>query len=57
MQLGSPLVAQWRELAELAYLWQAPHRISGDRLRAAIGEVPKTPFTSAIRSALDPLSR
>jgi len=41
-----------RELAEIAYLWRVPHRISGDKLEAAIGEVPHTPFETAIAAAL-----
>jgi nucleoside-diphosphate-sugar epimerase len=57
IQLMSPFVAHWRELSELAYLWKVPHRISGEKLKAAIGEVPKTPLAEAIRDALDPLSR
>ena len=27
-----------RELSELEYLWRVPHRISGDKLKAAIGD-------------------
>ena len=41
-----------RELSEIGYLWQVPHRISGDRLRAAIGEVPHTPLTTAVARSL-----
>jgi hypothetical protein len=41
-----------RELAEMSYLWQRPHRIAGNKLRAAIGDVPHTPFAKAIRNAL-----
>ena len=55
--LMSPLVASWRELSELSYLWRIPHRIRGEALRGAVGELPRTPFSQAIRAALDPLSR
>ncbi len=41
-----------RELAEISYLWQRPHRIAGNKLRAAISDVPHTPFPKAIRNAL-----
>jgi hypothetical protein len=41
-----------RELAELEYLWRVPHRISGDKLKAAIGEVPHTPLSNAVAAAL-----
>lgn len=44
-----------RELAELEYLWRVPHRISGDKLQAAIGDVPHTPLPDAIRESLKAL--
>jgi nucleoside-diphosphate-sugar epimerase len=44
-----------RELAELEYLWRVPHRIAGDRLRAAIGSVPYTPLPQAVAAALKEL--
>lgn len=46
------LMAMGRELAELEYLWQVPHRISGDKLEAAIGEIPHTPLPKAIAASL-----
>ncbi len=53
LMLMSPFVADARELVELRYLWEVPHRISGERLRAVIGELPQTPLEDAIRAALD----
>jgi nucleoside-diphosphate-sugar epimerase len=50
------ILALGRELAEIAYLWEVPHRIDGDRLRAAIGEVPHTPLDQAIAHAVDALA-
>lgn len=44
-----------RELAELEYLWRVPHRISGDKLKTAIGEIPHTPLPAAIAAALKQL--
>jgi hypothetical protein len=44
-----------RALAELEYLWRVPHRISGDKLQAAIGDVPHTPLPDAIRESLKAL--
>ncbi len=41
-----------RELSELEYLWRVPHRISGDKLKAAIGEIPHTPLPDAIKASL-----
>jgi nucleoside-diphosphate-sugar epimerase len=46
------LMALSRELSELEYLWQVPHRISGDKLAAAIGDVPHTPLPNAIVASL-----
>lgn len=44
-----------RELAEIDYLWRIPHRISGEKLNAALGEVPHTPLPKAIGAALKAL--
>lgn len=46
------LLALGRELAEIEYLWRVPHRISGDKLQAAIGDVPHTPLLKALRASL-----
>jgi hypothetical protein len=46
------LLAIGRELSELEYLWRVPHAISGDKLRATIGEIPHTPLTEAIARSL-----
>ena len=46
------LLALGRELSELEYLWRVPHRISGDKLKAAIGEIPHTPLPQAIAASL-----
>jgi nucleoside-diphosphate-sugar epimerase len=46
-----------RELAELEYLWRVPHRISGDKLKAAIGKVPHTPLSDAVAATLRQLDR
>jgi nucleoside-diphosphate-sugar epimerase len=46
------MFAMGRELAEIAYLWEVPHRISGDRLKAALGEVPHTPLDQAVAASL-----
>ncbi len=52
IHLLSPVVPLPRELSELAYLWKVPHRIAGDKLKAAIGEVPHTPLDTAVARAL-----
>jgi nucleoside-diphosphate-sugar epimerase len=46
------LMALGRELSELEYLWRVPHRISGDKLKAAIGKIPDTPLPKAIAASL-----
>lgn len=55
LRLASPVVPMFRELAEMSYLWEVPHRISGDKLAAAIGDIPHTPFEAAVAAALDEL--
>jgi nucleoside-diphosphate-sugar epimerase len=49
--IGS-LWSMGRELTEIGYLWQAPHRIDGAKLTAAIGEVPHTPLATAVTRSL-----
>ncbi len=46
------VLAIGRELSELEYLWRVPHRISGDKLRSAIGDVPDTPFPKSVAVTL-----
>ncbi len=48
----SLLVPLSRELSEMAYLWKEPHRIDGDKLKAAIGEIPHTPLDVAVEHTL-----
>ena len=50
-----PFVPLRRELSEIAYLWHEPHRIDGDKLKAAIGDVPHTPLDVAVARALQDL--
>jgi nucleoside-diphosphate-sugar epimerase len=46
------MLALGRELSELEYLWRVPHRISGEKLKSAIGDVPATPFPAAVAESL-----
>ena len=41
-----------RELTDIGYLWQVPHRIDGSKLAAAIGQVPHTPLETAVTRSL-----
>jgi nucleoside-diphosphate-sugar epimerase len=52
LHMLSPFVPLPRELSEMAYLWRVPHRIAGEKLKAAIGEVPHTPLDTAVARAL-----
>jgi nucleoside-diphosphate-sugar epimerase len=52
-----PMVPLCRELSEIAYLWNEPHRIDGGKLAAAIGDVPRTPLDVAVERALEDLRR
>jgi nucleoside-diphosphate-sugar epimerase len=52
LRLLSPVVPIFRELAEMAYLWREPHEIDGSKLKAAIEDVPSTPFTAAVSATV-----
>ncbi len=52
IRLLRPILTMSRELAEIEYLWRIPHRISGTRLKATIGDIPETQFDRAVASAL-----
>jgi nucleoside-diphosphate-sugar epimerase len=41
-----------RELSEIGYLWQVPHRIADSKLAATIGTVPHTPLQTAVARSL-----
>jgi nucleoside-diphosphate-sugar epimerase len=46
------MLALGRELSELEYLWRVPHRLSGERLKAALGDIPHTPLPVALAATL-----
>ena len=52
IRAGGLFNAMWREIAEMSYLWFTPHRLSGRKLAAAVGELPQTPAREAVRQAL-----
>ena len=52
IRIGGVLVPMWRELAEMQYLWDTPHALSGTKLAALIGPEPRTPLSRAICAAL-----
>jgi nucleoside-diphosphate-sugar epimerase len=49
------LTAMGREISEIGYLWQVPHRIDGRKLHSAIGRIPSTPLDAALRQSLQEL--
>jgi nucleoside-diphosphate-sugar epimerase len=50
-----PFVPLCRELSEIAYLWNEPHRIDGGKLAGVIDETPRTPLDVAVTRALQDL--
>ena len=55
LRMIGPAVPTFRELAEMSYLWETPHRIDGRKLKAAIGAIPRTPLDTAIATSLEEL--
>jgi hypothetical protein len=52
LRAGGLVVPMWRELAEMRYLWDVPHRLSGDRLASLLGSIPATPLEQALEETL-----
>ncbi|MFL6800048.1 MAG: NAD-dependent epimerase/dehydratase family protein [Xanthobacteraceae bacterium] len=52
----APFMQLPKEISELHYLWKEPHRISGEKLAAAIGEIPHTPLDVAAARAIQDLA-
>jgi nucleoside-diphosphate-sugar epimerase len=55
IRLGGVFVATWASLAEMRYLWDTPHRLGNDRLKALLGAEPHTALDRAAHDALDAL--
>jgi len=55
LRMIGPVVPTFRELAEMSYLWETPHRIDGRKLKAAIGAIPRTPLDTAVATSLGEL--
>lgn len=51
----APVVPILREICEIRYLWNVPHALDGQALRAVIGEVAPTPLHDALAAALHEL--
>lgn len=52
LRLGGLVVPMLRELAEMAYLWTAPHALDGARWKAAFPSHASTPFDDALRATV-----
>lgn len=52
LRLGGLVRPMWREIGEMAYLWQRPHALSSARLETVTGPLPRTPLDLAVRQAL-----
>jgi hypothetical protein len=55
IRLGGLVVPMWRELAEMAYLWQVPHALDGAAMQRALGPLQHTDLDTALRRALTAL--
>ena len=52
LRVAGLAVPTLRALAAMRYLWYTPYRLDNTRLRALIGEEPRTPLDQAVRQAL-----
>ena len=52
LTLVSPVVATFREMREMRYLWREPVRMDSARLIAALGHEPHTPLDEAVEATL-----
>lgn len=46
------VVPLYRELAEMAYLWEAPHALDGGALKRLLRDVPHTPLDTVLQGCL-----
>jgi nucleoside-diphosphate-sugar epimerase len=56
IRAGGLFVPMWREIAEMSYLWFAPHALRGAKLQRVAGLLPSTPPAEAIRQAIADLA-
>ena len=52
LRWGGLLVPMWREVAEMAYLWEVPHALDGQAMQEALSLPPATPVEEAMVAAL-----
>jgi nucleoside-diphosphate-sugar epimerase len=51
--LASPFVPTLRELREMRYLWERPVAMDNARLKAVLGDEPRTPLDAAVEATLE----
>ncbi|MBX3463981.1 MAG: NAD(P)H-binding protein [Planctomycetes bacterium] len=52
IRAGGVFVPIWREIAEMAYLWQVPHALVGTALQQRVGDLHPTPIAQALQRSL-----
>ena len=52
IRAGGLFVPMWREVAEMQYLWDQPHKLDDRALKKFIGDIPNTDFNAAMCEAL-----
>ncbi len=52
IRIGGLVVPMWRELAEMAYLWDVPHQLDGSRMKRLLGPLPSTGLDAAMVATL-----
>lgn len=52
LRVAGLVVPMFRELAEMRYLWDVPHRLAGERLKSLLGAVPATSLDDAMDATL-----
>ncbi len=52
LRIAGLAVPMYREIAEMRYLWNVPHRLAGQRLTSVLGSVPATPLDDAMDATL-----
>lgn len=52
LRLGAWLVPMWREVNDISYLWDRPHRLDGAKLEQVAGPLRHTALDTAVASAM-----
>jgi nucleoside-diphosphate-sugar epimerase len=52
IRIAGLFVPMLREIARMSYLWRVPHALDGSALEHAVGRLPATPLSHALRATL-----